>query len=392
MRLTRADKSVLSDWWFTVDRLMFFGLLLLMGAGLVLSLAASPPIAAKYHLEAFLFRAPASGFAVARDRHHVLGIDPHAQADQAREPGDLRGRHRAHGADSRPWPRDQGRQALAADRLPHHPAVRVRQARLHRADGVALQREPEASRYSRHPACRGALCHLRRAADPPAGFRPDASGHAGVGRAVLYGGHQYGVDRRAGACRRRRHRHRLSARAACRLAHRPLLRSRVRRHLSDRPLAQFLPAWRLVRTGPWRGHGEERAARLAHRFHLRGDRRRIRADRLPHPAHSVRLHRAARSLESLAGTRRFHSPCHSRPHHAVRPSGAHQHGGECRVAPRQGHDAALHLLWRLLAARHGADHGLFARADPQAPDGGASQARRRRAVRRRAAPVREQAA
>ena len=32
MRLTRADRSVLSDWWFTVDRLMFFGLLLLMGA------------------------------------------------------------------------------------------------------------------------------------------------------------------------------------------------------------------------------------------------------------------------------------------------------------------------------------------------------------------------
>jgi cell division protein FtsW len=55
MRLTRADRSVLSDWWFTVDRLMFFGLLLLMGAGLVLSLAASPPIAAKYHLEPFYF-------------------------------------------------------------------------------------------------------------------------------------------------------------------------------------------------------------------------------------------------------------------------------------------------------------------------------------------------
>ena len=33
MRLTRADRSILSDWWFTVDRLMFFGLLLLMGAG-----------------------------------------------------------------------------------------------------------------------------------------------------------------------------------------------------------------------------------------------------------------------------------------------------------------------------------------------------------------------
>jgi cell division protein FtsW len=55
MRITRADRSVLSDWWFTVDRLMFFGLLLLMGAGLVLSLAASPPVAAKYHLEHFYF-------------------------------------------------------------------------------------------------------------------------------------------------------------------------------------------------------------------------------------------------------------------------------------------------------------------------------------------------
>ncbi|MGC1712661.1 MAG: putative lipid II flippase FtsW [Methyloceanibacter sp.] len=55
MRLTRADRSVLSDWWFTVDRLMFFGLLLLMGAGLVLSLAASPPIAARYNLEPFYF-------------------------------------------------------------------------------------------------------------------------------------------------------------------------------------------------------------------------------------------------------------------------------------------------------------------------------------------------
>jgi cell division protein FtsW len=34
---------------------MFFGLLLLMGAGIVLSLAASPPIAAKYDLEPFYF-------------------------------------------------------------------------------------------------------------------------------------------------------------------------------------------------------------------------------------------------------------------------------------------------------------------------------------------------
>ncbi len=55
MRLARADRSVLSDWWFTVDRLMFFGMLLLMAAGLLLSFAASPPMAARYDLEPFYF-------------------------------------------------------------------------------------------------------------------------------------------------------------------------------------------------------------------------------------------------------------------------------------------------------------------------------------------------
>lgn len=55
MRITRADKSVLSDWWFTVDRLMLVALMLLMGAGVVLSLAASPPIAEKLGLDQFHF-------------------------------------------------------------------------------------------------------------------------------------------------------------------------------------------------------------------------------------------------------------------------------------------------------------------------------------------------
>ena len=55
MRLARADRSVLSDWWFTVDRLMFFGMLLLMAAGLLLSFAASPAVAARYDLEPFYF-------------------------------------------------------------------------------------------------------------------------------------------------------------------------------------------------------------------------------------------------------------------------------------------------------------------------------------------------
>ena len=55
MRLTRADRSVLSDWWFTIDRLMLSAVLLLMLGGLVLSMAASPPIADKLGLEPYHF-------------------------------------------------------------------------------------------------------------------------------------------------------------------------------------------------------------------------------------------------------------------------------------------------------------------------------------------------
>ena len=100
MRLTRADKSVLSDWWFTVDRLMFFGLLLLMGAGLVLSLAASPPIAERYDLEAFYFvrRHAALLLPAIVIMFAVSNVD--AQADQTHEPRHLPSRHRVDDRDS----------------------------------------------------------------------------------------------------------------------------------------------------------------------------------------------------------------------------------------------------------------------------------------------------
>ena len=55
MRFTRSDRSVLSDWWFTIDRLMFSTVLLLMLGGLVLSMAASPPIADRLGLEPYHF-------------------------------------------------------------------------------------------------------------------------------------------------------------------------------------------------------------------------------------------------------------------------------------------------------------------------------------------------
>lgn len=47
---SRTDKSPLSEWWWTVDKVLLTSVLLLMLAGIVLSFAASPPQAARMEL------------------------------------------------------------------------------------------------------------------------------------------------------------------------------------------------------------------------------------------------------------------------------------------------------------------------------------------------------
>ena len=55
MTLSRAEKSLLTDWWFTVDRMLLATILTIAGAGVVLSLAASPAIAIKRGLPTYHF-------------------------------------------------------------------------------------------------------------------------------------------------------------------------------------------------------------------------------------------------------------------------------------------------------------------------------------------------
>src|SRR3981081_812549 len=55
MRLSRGERSLLVDWWFTVDRALLAAILVIVGAGLLLSLAASPSIALKRGLPTFHF-------------------------------------------------------------------------------------------------------------------------------------------------------------------------------------------------------------------------------------------------------------------------------------------------------------------------------------------------
>ena len=45
--MSRADRTVISEWWWTVDRLLLGALFTLMVVGIVLCLAASPPVAAR---------------------------------------------------------------------------------------------------------------------------------------------------------------------------------------------------------------------------------------------------------------------------------------------------------------------------------------------------------
>ena len=53
--VSRVERTPFAAWWWTVDRLTLIALLALMLVGIILSLAASPPVAARLGLEPFYF-------------------------------------------------------------------------------------------------------------------------------------------------------------------------------------------------------------------------------------------------------------------------------------------------------------------------------------------------
>ena len=53
--VSRLERTPFAAWWWTVDRLLLAALLALMLSGIVLSLAASPPVASRLGLEPFYF-------------------------------------------------------------------------------------------------------------------------------------------------------------------------------------------------------------------------------------------------------------------------------------------------------------------------------------------------
>jgi cell division protein FtsW len=55
MLLGRSDRGLLAQWWFTVDRGLMSAVLLLMASGVLISMAASPPVAERIGLDSFHF-------------------------------------------------------------------------------------------------------------------------------------------------------------------------------------------------------------------------------------------------------------------------------------------------------------------------------------------------
>jgi cell division protein FtsW len=53
--VSRVERTPFGEWWWTVDRLLIVAVFTLMLAGIVLSLAASPPVASRLGLEPFYF-------------------------------------------------------------------------------------------------------------------------------------------------------------------------------------------------------------------------------------------------------------------------------------------------------------------------------------------------
>ena len=62
---SRADKSILGRWWWTVDRGMLAAVLTLAVCGVMLVMAASPPVAVRIGLNQYYFI-----------RHHLLEPRP----------------------------------------------------------------------------------------------------------------------------------------------------------------------------------------------------------------------------------------------------------------------------------------------------------------------------
>src|SRR3977135_92477 len=104
--ISRVERTRFAAWWWTVDRLMLGAIAVLMLAGIVLSLAASPPVATRLGPDAFYFANPPAMFPPPPDvprsacRRHGRDFVSEPALDPARRARDVRLLPRAHRDDA----------------------------------------------------------------------------------------------------------------------------------------------------------------------------------------------------------------------------------------------------------------------------------------------------
>ena len=202
--ISRAQRTPFGEWWWTVDRLTLAAIGALMLAGIVLSLAASPPVAGRLGLDPFFFV----------DRH-ILYLIPtiaimlgvsflNPQQIRRLSLDRVHRQPRAGGSNAVFRSGDQGRAALAGHPRRQYPALGILEARLRHSHRLAVRRIGEAPGYAGQRVFAGAAVARRGAAGDAAGLRPDHAGGAGVERAVLHGRHAAVLGVRAHRPRRGR--------------------------------------------------------------------------------------------------------------------------------------------------------------------------------------------
>ena len=149
--------------------------------------------------------------------------------------------------------------------------------------------------------------------------------------------------------------------------HRPLPRSHDRRQLPGRPLDRRLHEWRPLGPRPGRRHGEE--CRCPTPMPISSSPSPARSSASSSASSSSRCSPSsccAASRALLQENNLFVVLAATGLLVAVRPAGHHQHGLDAASDADQGHDPALHLLRRLVAARARPRHGHGAGADAHA--------------------------
>ena len=371
MRLSRADRSLLTEWWFTVDHVLLTAVLMLVGAGAVLSLAASPAVAIRKGLPTYYFverhllvtavglvlMFAVSLFSPRRRRRLALAL--------------LLAMLGLMVAVLVSGPEINGAQALAAASAGHSfqpsefakPAFVVVAAWLFAESG-------RRGRYAGSAARHGALSRARQPGRAPARRRSGIAHHARLGALFFLSGQPlrllalfclFAVSAFAGL-----------------YATFPHVRSRIARFLdptsgdnsqTDRAIESFSEGGFFGR-GPGEGtiKGVLPDAHTDFIFAVVGEEYGTVACLALLGLFAFVVIRALMARGGGAG--RPGGGCRSRAWRCCSGCRRHQHGRQRRAPARQGHDAAVHFLGRLVDAC-GVDHARHAAgADAQRPHAG----------------------